>query len=206
MPYPVSLNIKDKLCVVVGGGNVSVKRVRKLRANGARVRVIALDSLPVIAELESSGDIELLAEIYKAEQLSGAFLVIAATNNPAVNDAICKDAKSKGILACRADSNGDSDFSILASVDRGDLSFAISTSGKSPTLSAVIKQRIETEYGPEWDTWTALFGRLRGKFQDIPDESGRLATADRLLGDKNVQSLVINGELKLAEQEALRCF
>ena len=97
--YPLLLDVTDRPIVIVGGGEVAVRKAEGLLAAGAkRVRVIAKKFHELMPR-----EIEQIEEQYRPEHLKGAQLVFAATDDPAVNEAIVRDAHELGLLVCRAD-------------------------------------------------------------------------------------------------------
>ena len=83
--YPVFLQLKNKLCVVIGGGEVASRKVASLLECHASVRVVAPQAVSRLQKLADLGRVEYLAAPYTRETLDGAFLAVAATDNPAIN-------------------------------------------------------------------------------------------------------------------------
>ena len=99
--YPLLLDVSDRLIVIVGGGEVAVRKaVGLLEAGATRVRVVA----PVFHE-RMPAQVQRVAETYRREHLDGAGLVFASTDDPAVNETIVRDARAMKILVCRADAD-----------------------------------------------------------------------------------------------------
>lgn len=202
MPYPVSLNVKDRVCVIIGGGNVAARRAKKLIESGAKVRIVAPDINPALMPLAENGTVEWQRAVYNPGVIANTMLAIAATDSTETNEQVEHDARKLGVLVCRADSEKDGDFSVMASVERGDLNIAVSTNGTSPTLAAVIRQRIESQYGREWADWTELFGLLRLELQKRPDEGSRRSIVEQILADKMISELIAQGEIEKAKEGA----
>jgi len=161
--YPISLNLNNKLCIVVGGGNVALRRVYKLLEAGAIVQVL---SPTIKAEFQPLLEAHLTLSWTKAhyigpQDLKEASLVFATTNNPSVNLKVWEDANSLGIFANIA-SNGElSDFIIPSSFNQGDLQVSISTSGKVPGLSKAVKENIKDNLGPEYESLIHILEHMR---------------------------------------------
>src|SRR5438045_776150 len=99
--YPLLLEVSDRPIVIVGGGEVAVRKAMGLIDAGATsVRVVA----PQVHERMPT-QVQRIAETYRPEHLPGAELVFAATDDPKVNDAVVRDARELGILVCRADAD-----------------------------------------------------------------------------------------------------
>jgi len=160
--YPVNLDVRDKKCLVVGGGEVGARKAETLSACGADVTVLS----PVFSErcrrLEPEG-VRLSGKRYAREDLDGAFLVFAATDDSGINRAVKQDADEQNILCSIADWPDGSGFTLPAAVTRGDLLLTVSTGGKSPAVAKRIRRALEKEFGPEYETLLTLMGRIREK-------------------------------------------
>ncbi|MDP2268159.1 MAG: bifunctional precorrin-2 dehydrogenase/sirohydrochlorin ferrochelatase, partial [Deltaproteobacteria bacterium] len=96
--YPICLNITNKRCVIVGGGEVGARKVENLIVCGARVVVIGRELTPTLEKLKQSGRIEHIEADYEASCLNGAFMIIGATDSAEINKQIAADARALGIL------------------------------------------------------------------------------------------------------------
>jgi precorrin-2 dehydrogenase/sirohydrochlorin ferrochelatase len=161
--YPLFLDISRRLCVVVGGGNVSERKVGSLLACGARVEVVGKTLTPALAGLKGEGRIVHREADYHADQIRGAFLVIGATDNDVVNERISRDARARGIPVNIVDDPARCDFILPSVVERGDLAIAVSTGGRSPALAKKLRTELEGAYGPEYARLLDILGELREK-------------------------------------------
>ncbi|MHB8910371.1 MAG: precorrin-2 dehydrogenase/sirohydrochlorin ferrochelatase family protein [Syntrophales bacterium] len=161
--YPLFLDIVRRRCVVIGGGEVSERKVDRLLACGASVEVVGKHLTPALAALKREGAIAHRAEDYHAEQLHGAFLVIGATDSTDVNGQIARDARARGIPVNIVDDPARCDFILPSVVERGDLVIAVSTGGRSPALARKLRTDLEGAYGPEYAALVAILGELREK-------------------------------------------
>jgi len=173
--YPLYLNIVNKRCTVVGGGEVAARKVERLLRCGARVTVIGRELSPALDALKKNGRVEHIESDYRKEHLEGAFLVIGATDNPEVNERIYWDSREKGVLVNIVDDPGLCDFILPSLMERGDLSIAVSTGGKSPALARKIRQELERIYGPEYEVLIRIMGVLRERvlYRRGPSEANR---------------------------------
>lgn len=96
--YPVNLDITGRTCLVVGGGRVATRKTGQLLECGARVRVVSPDASPELCRLAGEGRLEWRARPFAAADLEGAVLALAATDSPAVNEAVLTEARRRGIL------------------------------------------------------------------------------------------------------------
>ncbi|MBM9537206.1 bifunctional precorrin-2 dehydrogenase/sirohydrochlorin ferrochelatase [Desulfobulbus alkaliphilus] len=159
--YPVCLNISGKLCLVAGGGRVAERKVRGLLASGGRVRVVSPVVTAALKFLAEQERIEWRQKTYETADLQGVFLVFAATDLAEVQNALSRDARDAGLLINRADAPEACDFQVPASVRRGNLTLSVATNGRSPALAAMVRRRLEHDFGEEYVLLTALMARLR---------------------------------------------
>ncbi len=159
--YPVVLDLSGRRAVVVGGGEVALRKARALAEAGARVRVVAPDFLPAFGE---DGRLECVAARYEKRHLEGARVVVAATDDEAVNRQAASDARASGILVNVVDRPELCDFIVPAQVRRGDLLIAIATGGAAPALAKRLRERLEQEFGPEY---AVLLEALREVREDM---------------------------------------
>ena len=158
--YPVVLRTSGRLCVVIGGGEVARRKVQGLLAAAARIRVIAPHLHP---ELQENNAIELICRPFLPNDLAGAFLVFAATNDRQVNARIAASARQQGALVNIVDDPAGSDFHLPAVLQRGGLTVAVSSNGGSPAFAAELRDRLAADLGPEWQNFCAVAVALRQK-------------------------------------------
>jgi siroheme synthase-like protein len=161
--YPMFLNISGKRCVVIGGGQVARRKVRTLLEHGANVEIISPDLCPELNKLAETGEVKVLRRHYQAGDLQGAFLVIAASDDSEINRQVVKEAKGKSVLVNAADDPENSDFIAPSSVRRGDMTIAVSTTGRSPALTRKIRTRLEKEFGDEYASLVNLIAEVRAE-------------------------------------------
>lgn len=161
--YPVFWNIAGKKCVVVGGGEVAERKVKRLLDCDAKVFVISSKLTPELARLNEKNIISHIAKEYSGEQIYGAALVVGATDNQKTNTAIASDARNKGIPVNIVDDPQKCDFILPSLVERGDLTIAIGTGGKSPALARHLREELEAAYGEEYKILLDILGSLRAK-------------------------------------------
>ncbi|MEN6620049.1 MAG: bifunctional precorrin-2 dehydrogenase/sirohydrochlorin ferrochelatase [Smithella sp.] len=163
--YPVFFNISGRKCVVAGGGIVAVRKVGKLLDCGAKVVVVSPKLTPELIHLKTENAIEHVAANYNVQYVKDAVLIIGATNDEKINAEIFSDGRSLGIPVNIVDDLQKCDFIVPSVVERGDLTIAVSTGGKSPALARYLRERLETEYGVEYEILLHLLGRLRDKME-----------------------------------------
>lgn len=158
--YPIFLDVKDRCCLVAGGGGVGTRKALGLARAGARVTVVSLGFSDELSNTPVSA-ITLKKKKFEDSDLDGMSLAFAATDNMQLNAGIRQAAQKKNILCNIADGRDKGDFILPAVVDRGDLLFAVSTCGASPALSKCLRMEIEARFGPEYGILAALLGRIR---------------------------------------------
>ena len=161
--YPVFLNINNRPCLVVGGGGVGTRKVETLLDCGARVTVISPQVSERLSELAGQGRIVLIQREYRETDLGDAFLVIGATDNPAVNHRLHRNAEARGRLCNIVDQPDRCNFVLPAVIRQGDLSIAVSTAGKSPAFARHLRRQMESMFGPEYGPFLDLMGAIREK-------------------------------------------
>lgn len=163
--YPVSLNIRGRKCVVVGGGEVALRKVKVLLEHGADVEVISPDLCPELAQLFESRKISVCNHTYKTGNLAGVFLAIAATDDAVINRQVAAEARSRAILVNVVDDAENSDFIVPSYLRRDSLTIAVSTSGQSPALARKIRTRLEKEITNQYGILTHLIGEVRARLK-----------------------------------------
>lgn len=158
MYFPFMMDIGDKPIVVVGGGTVALRKCELFLRFGAEIKVIAPQ---ICEELEQMSGIQIVRQPCDTAQLDDAFAVIAATDDREVNRTISDYCRTHRIPVNVVDDPALCSFIVPATVQRGDLTLAISTAGKSPSLAAKIRQELEAEYGVEYGKRLDLLGELR---------------------------------------------
>jgi precorrin-2 dehydrogenase/sirohydrochlorin ferrochelatase len=159
--FPIFLKLAARPCLVIGAGNLAESKIESLQQANARVTVIAPKATPRIATLAAAGEIDWKQRNYTAGDLAGQFLVVAATNDPAVNRAVHKEAVENNILCNAVDDPPFCDFYFPSVVRRGDLQIAISTNGASPALAQRLRKEINAQLPLDAGDWLTDLGNLR---------------------------------------------
>jgi precorrin-2 dehydrogenase/sirohydrochlorin ferrochelatase len=159
--FPIFLKLTGRPCIVIGAGNLAESKIDSLLTAEARVTVIAPAASARIAALADSGEIVVHQREYAPGDLAGHFLVVAATDNPAVNRAVFAEAEAAGILINAVDDPPFCDFYFPSVVRRGDLQIAISTAGASPALAQRLRKEIDALLPLHTGEWLTELGNLR---------------------------------------------
>jgi siroheme synthase-like protein len=159
--FPLFLKLEGKRCLVVGAGLIGLEKVESLLRCGASIRVIAPHAVARVQQLSASGQIEWLARRYEPEDAAGCDLIIAATSDRQVNQAVFEEASRRSILCNTADDPPLCDFFFASIVQRGDLQIAISTAGQSPALAQRLRREIDAQLPADLGKWLDDLGDLR---------------------------------------------
>ena len=162
MFYPVNLNLDNMEIIIVGGGNVALRKCMNFLDFGKSVTVLAPDFDSRFLELGNK--VDLINDIFKEEYIDKFDIVVAATDDKEVNEEIACICRKKSKLINVVDSRDLSDFTVSSYVKRGDLLIGISTGGKIPALSAKIRRDLEEIYDESFAEYVDLLGELRKKF------------------------------------------
>lgn len=184
--FPMFLKLEACQCVVVGGGKIASQKLDGLLDSGAAVRVVAPLASVTVQDLARSGRLTWTPVQFRPEHLDGAFLVIAATGDPAVNEQVYQAAKERGILCNAVDEPERCDFFYPAVVRRGDLQIAISTAGKSPALAQRIRKELEEQFDSSYVSWLQWLGTVRQLFFERHVEPGLRNQALHRIADRAV--------------------
>jgi precorrin-2 dehydrogenase / sirohydrochlorin ferrochelatase len=159
--YPVNLDIRNRSCLVVGGGAVATRKVQGLLDCGARVTVVSPRASDPILAMVRQNRLQYRQRPYQAADLETVFLVIGATDDETTNRRIASDAEALNLLCNIADRPQVCNFILPAVVHRGDLIIAVSTSGASPALAKNVRRELERQYGPEYADLLRLMAAIR---------------------------------------------
>lgn len=165
--YPVFLRLEGRKVLVVGGGAVAEQKIEGVLRSATDLTVIAPCVTGRIRCWAEEDRLKHLAQQFLPGMAQGYFLVIAATDSPALNHAVYAEAKAAGALGNAVDDTPYCDFYAPALVSRGELQIAISTGGNCPALAQNIRKNLEIEYGPEYESWTAWLGRIRSTLRAV---------------------------------------
>jgi len=185
--YPVFLDLNGRRCVVIGGGNVALRKVKALLDSGALVEVISPRLCYGLKQLENDKKINVIGRKFQPGDLTGAFIAIAATANLQTNAAVAAEGLEKSVMVNVVDDPARCDFILPSYCRRGGIILAVSTSGMSPALARKIMSRLEKEFGPEYGTLAAITQKVRARLkrEKIKINSSRWQQAldiDRLTG------------------------
>ncbi len=209
--YPVMLNLSGKLVVVVGGGEVALRKACDLLDAGAKVRLIAPEIDGRIATLadEKSHEVELINRTYTRGDADGAMLVYSATNDREVNRMVYDECLEKNIFINAVDDPENCSFFVPSWFTRGDLVVAVSTTGASPTMAAQLRHTIEELIPSNIGEVLAVMRRVRELLKKDPafshlDSAKRGVILKEIADDPDFISLLGGGSDPHNTLEALK--
>ncbi len=180
--FPLFADLKDRRVLVVGGGPVAERKTEALLHAGARPRVGAPDLTPRLRAWHGEGRIDWIPGHFDAHWLAGTWLVVAATDDTAVNRAVATAAEARHVFANVVDDGELSSFHVPAIVERGPLQVAISSGGGAPMLARHLRRQLETLLDDSWASLADLFTRQRYRIrQRFPQPGERRRFFETLL-------------------------
>ena len=198
--YPVNLDLHQKHCLVVGGGDIAEHKAQSLLSFGARVTVVSPELKKSMAKLVSSGKVSYVKGKYQLKHLKGVFLVIASTDDVAVNTRVARDTTHRNLLVNVVDVPALCNFIVPSVIRRGSLVMGISTGGQSPMFAQQLRIKCEKCITPVLGTFIGMMGAVRAKVQaKYPTMSERKAVYRKLI-DAPVLSLLEEGKMREAKK------
>jgi precorrin-2 dehydrogenase/sirohydrochlorin ferrochelatase len=190
MLYPVFLDVRERKCVVVGGGHVAARKAEALFEAGACVTVISPDLCDDLKEHHASGTISFIRGEYTADILQGSFVVVAATDDMDVNRRINADCRARNIIINVVDVPELCDFHVPAIIRKGDITVAIGTGGKSPALSRHLRLLLQDSIGAEYGELLDILGQWRDTVKEkVPGQKRRHALWLKIIGSSVLDDL-----------------
>lgn len=178
MLYSMNLDLSRRKVVVVGGGKVAERKVFGLLEADARVTVVSPQLTKALLKLAEDDLITWVQKAFSPEDLNGALLIFAATNDWETNINVKKSAAEHQLVTI-ADDPAHTDFQVPANFKRGKLSIAISTSGASPILAKKIRSQLEHTYDDRYDDYLDFLASCRQEILDSvsdPEQKKQLLT------------------------------
>ncbi|MBN1379168.1 MAG: uroporphyrinogen-III C-methyltransferase [Gammaproteobacteria bacterium] len=197
---PVFLTVRNKTCLVVGGGAIAARKVGLLLKADAGVRVIAPQLGAKLTGLHKEQKFEYLAREFQDNDVIGATLVIAATDDRAVNKKVSEAAQAQSIPVNVVDTPELCTFTFGSIVERDPVTIAISSAGQSPVLARALKAKLESVVPAAFGRLAALAGRYRQRAKSIlTDEKTRRRFWESIIQGP-VSELVFAGREEAAEE------
>ncbi|MEB2282059.1 siroheme synthase [Lysinibacillus xylanilyticus] len=196
--FPIHINIEYKTVVIVGGGHVATQKIASLLPAKANIVVVSPTLDESLLPFAESGQITWREKEFEARDLDDASLIIAATNDMSVNEAV-QEAAQHWQLINRADAQAESDFITPATVRRGPLVLTVSTSGASPALARKIKADLEEQFDEVYDDYVCFLQQARLMIAAQFDKGPQRRNALQALLEPSLLEWTRNGEIERRE-------
>lgn len=199
-PYPLYANLAGEPVVVVGGGAVAERKVCTLLEHGAAVTVIAPELIDELAGLSDEGRVRWVQRAYEPGDTADALLVVCATDDTAVNEAVYAEAQGRHQLVNVVDVPALCNFIVPSVLRRGRLQIAVSTGGASPSAAREIRRSLEREFPDYWEDYLDLMAELRCLIKSrVPGPMEQRAPLYEAVQSSDVLARIAAGERPDAE-------
>lgn len=197
--YPVILKLTGKKCVIIGGGEVAARKLNILCEAGAKVTIVAPEFCDLLQKAARKYQCQLINDCYNVRYLQQAFIVIAATNDKAVNRQITTDAP----LLCNNITEPElSNFTVPSSFTQGDITVALATGGM-PAFTSMLKKRLQEVITPDIAAFNDFLRQQRHIVQQIPSTPAQRTTFWRQILTDDLINLVAAGHAAQAKENIL---
>ena len=204
--YPIFLNLRDKTCLVVGGGRVAERRVRRLLESGTSITVVSPEATPAIRRHHAKGELTYIARAYRRGDLEGRALVILATNDESVHRQVLEDRRRDGeaVLVNDAMRHDRGDFIVPALHREGALSVAVATGGLMPTLASAVAAEVGRLLGATAAGLLRRYHSWRGSVTGRAGNGTEAARALRRAVDRRLLEALRSGDFSRASETIKR--
>ena len=184
---PLFIDFKDKKVVIIGGGSVGERKAVFFKP--ADVTVVSPEFTHALEDMGRDGSVKLHRMTVKPEEmhslLKGAFLVVAATGDPQLNEAVVREAAKSGVLANSA--TGDATVIVPSVVRKSGVELAISTGGRSPAMAKFLRKWLDGAMGEDIERMLVLQERMREHLKkSVSEQSRREAVIQKILEDPDI--------------------
>ncbi|MEO6858350.1 MAG: bifunctional precorrin-2 dehydrogenase/sirohydrochlorin ferrochelatase [Solirubrobacteraceae bacterium] len=195
--YIACLRLKGRRCLVVGGGDIGLEKVEGLLACDASVTLVAPEAHPAVVDMALEGSIKWVRREFREDDLEGALIAIAATNDTDVNISVFNAAERRAMLVNVVDVPPLCNFILPAIVRTGPLAVAISTAGASPALAKRMKREISELFGEPYAQLAVMLNDARGwAKQTLPTYQDRKEFFESIVGgEPDPIALLRDGEV-----------
>lgn len=197
--FPVFLDLKQRRCLLVGGGDIATRKGRLLARAGARLCIVAPNISEELKQLAEQGDGELHYREYQSADLDDVVLVCSATDDHALNERISRESQARYLPTNVVDSPALCSFITPAIVDRSPLVIAISSGGEAPVLARMVRAKLETLIPKSYGRLAQLASRWRDTVKQSFSEENRRRFWEKVLQGP-IAELVFSGQDERAER------
>lgn len=203
--YPIFMDLKSLPVLVVGGGNVALRKVQTLLQHGALVKIVSPRLIPDLKEMADEKTCFWLEKDYATEDIQEAVLVFSCTEIEEVNARVSRDAKANHRPVNVVDDPEKCSFIVPSIMEQGDLKIAVSTGGSSPIVARQVRAELEALYGQEMAKYLTLLKNWRSHAKlSLPPEKRSIFW--QRVTDGEVRELIKAQQLTEAEGVVEKCF
>ena len=198
--FPIMLDVRGRKALVIGGDSIAAQKAASLAASGADVLVQSQEFGEELLALHEQQRVSLLRKSYQPGDLAGAFVVIAATGDAQLAQALWTEAQASGQPINIVDMPTYCSFIIPSVLRRGQLTIAVSTEGSNPSLAKRIRHQLEDSFPPAYDVYLQLAALARTRLRSAGVSYER---RDAFFGDffaSDVLSRLSEGEIMQAAE------
>jgi len=195
--YPIFLDMRDRPCLVIGGGPVAERKVEGLLEVGAAVTVISPTLGARLGALAAEGRIRHVGREYRPGDLAGYQLAFVATDDGEASAAVAREGQERGVWVNAADDLARCDLILPSVLRRGELVVAVATGGASPALSRAIREELEAYFTEDYAALVQIVAEVRHELR----ERGSLPSAEawRTALDRDLRGLIAAGRREEAK-------
>ena len=201
---PIFLDVTGRRCIVIGGGEIAARKVTSLLDAGAEVSVISPTLVEALAALARDGRIIYMQRSYETDDMTGAALVYAATDDSELHQRLYVEARRHSIPINIADVPSLCTFIVPATLTRGSLQIAVSTEGASPAMAKRIIARIERLFGPEYGLALEVMRAARHHLKATEPDLRMRASKLTALARSRIPEYLRKGNLDALDRKLLR--
>lgn len=201
--FPIFIDLKGKNVLVIGNFKILEFKIEKLLRSGATVRYLS-DTLPEkLKTYHIKGKLVHYKSDFQAKYLNDVWLVICGSHDQNLKKTIIREAGKHKIFCNFVDEPALCSFISPAVIEKGDITIAVSTGGKSPALTKYLKKKIDGSIGDAYKDLAVLLGKVRQRIQEnVPDQKQRSLLFDAIIEHPRIFELIKSNQKSLAEQEA----
>jgi len=190
--YPIFLNIKNKECLLIGGGNIGYRKAKNLLKYDVKLTVISDKICDKFDKLKKNKLTFIKRKFEEKDIIKKYFLIFSAISNKSVNNKIYDLANKLNIPVNISDSLDNCSFIMPAIVNRDPLQIAISTSGTSPLFAKEIKNELFNIYGKEYSYFLKYMNKFRKKIIENYNNKDRIKIFKNMINSDSLNLLKNN--------------
>lgn len=198
--YPAFLDVKDRLCVIIGGGQIAEGKIASLLECGAKIKMISPEVTSEVQGMADAGILRLEKREYQVGDMEGAFLAIAATDDTDVNRQITQEAETRNVLLNVVDITHLCTFIAPSVVRKGDVTVAISTAGLSPALARKLREELQVSPVLDYADMAPMLSEVRLELR----QEGTVIPSDHWQTCLNQEVLALYHSDKIAAKKTLK--